>query len=465
MKVPFQIAMCEPRLGLWEVAPASWSAPAPWRFFPAPRQMRSAKWCAPYYVNASLGFSRHSHRGGNVSSSQIVPAVRAGANCPCHNALWQFCFTAALCFWLAALIPAARAANTNETARPEHCFQYTNEVVEDMPWSIHIIKIDRERRDFEFCTTLGKGDVIGMGTVSEQLKTLPRESGQPLAAINGDFYEKSEKHEGRPRDVQIRFGELISSPSGHTCFWVAPDGTLQMTNVHSEFRVLWPDGKTTPMGLNQLREEDAAVLYSSAFGASTRTAAGVELVLERGTNSLWLPLKAGQHYAGRVREVRTAGNTPLDRGILVLSLGPNLAGRVPSVQPGATLQFVTETFPSLAGVNIAIGGGPTLVQNGKPMQWSGLIKLRHPRTAMGWSKDHIYLVEVDGRQSNISIGMTFPELANYMAKLGCEQAMNFDGGGSATLWALGAVRSSPSEGEERPAPNALVLLKKPSPKP
>jgi len=38
--------------------------------------------------------------------------------------------------------------------------------------------------------------------------------------------------------------------------------------------------------------------------------------------------------------------------------------------------------------------------------------------------------------------------------------MNLDGGGSATLWALGAVRNSPSEGDERPSANALVLVKK-----
>ena len=61
--------------------------------------------------------------------------------------------------------------------------------------------------------------------------------------------------------------------------------------------------------------------------------------------------------------------------------------------------------------------------------------------------------------------MTFPELASYMAKIGCAEAMGLDGGGSATLWALGTVRNSPSEGEERPAPNALVLLKKAGPKP
>jgi len=47
-----------------------------------------------------------------------------------------------------------------------------------------------------------------------------------------------------------------------------------------------------------------------------------------------------------------------------------------------------------------------------------------------------------------------------MLKLGCKDAMNLDGGGSATLWALGMVRSSPSEGQERPSPNALVVVRR-----
>ena len=34
-----------------------------------------------------------------------------------------------------------------------------------------------------------------------------------------------------------------------------------------------------------------------------------------------------------------------------------------------------------------------------------------------------------------------------------------------TSWAFGMVKNSPSEGEERPAPNALVLLKKPASNP
>jgi exopolysaccharide biosynthesis protein len=56
--------------------------------------------------------------------------------------------------------------------------------------------------------------------------------------------------------------------------------------------------------------------------------------------------------------------------------------------------------------------------------------------------------------------MTFPELANYMANLGCDEAINLDGGGSATLWVFGNVLNNPSEGKERPAANALVVLRK-----
>jgi len=54
-----------------------------------------------------------------------------------------------------------------------------------------------------------------------------------------------------------------------------------------------------------------------------------------------------------------------------------------------------------------------------------------------------------------------PELASYLVKLGCQEAMNLDGGGSATLWVLGTVINEPSEGRPRPAANALVLVQKP----
>ena len=175
---------------------------------------------------------------------------------------------------------------------------------------------------------------------------------------------------------------------------------------------------------------------------------------------MWLPLQVGQTYQARVRQVETAGDAPLDRQTAILSLGPDLVSSVPSLTRGATLRLILETVPDLSGAEVAIGGGPTLIKDGQFTSWKGWIQMRHPRTALGWNKQYIFLVEVDGRQIDVSLGMTFPELAEYMLRLGCEQAMNLDGGGSATLWAFGTVRNSPSEGQERPAPNALVVVRK-----
>ena len=57
--------------------------------------------------------------------------------------------------------------------------------------------------------------------------------------------------------------------------------------------------------------------------------------------------------------------------------------------------------------------------------------------------------------------MSFQELASYLIKLGCTTAMNLDGGGSASMWAFGQIVNSPSEGQERPIANGLVVVKKP----
>ena len=85
---------------------------------------------------------------------------------------------------------------------------------------------------------------------------------------------------------------------------------------------------------------------------------------------------------------------------------------------------------------------------------------RHPRSAVGFNQTHIFLVEVDGRQRGLSVGMTLEELGAYMAGIGCDEAINLDGGGSATFWYRGRVVNSPCDGSERPVANGLIVLRK-----
>jgi exopolysaccharide biosynthesis protein len=87
---------------------------------------------------------------------------------------------------------------------------------------------------------------------------------------------------------------------------------------------------------------------------------------------------------------------------------------------------------------------------------------RYPRAALGLSRDWTYAVACDGRAAH-DAGMTLPELAELMAALGAERAINLDGGGSTSLVHDGLLRNVPREehGIElvagRPVANALVF--------
>jgi exopolysaccharide biosynthesis protein len=166
-------------------------------------------------------------------------------------------------------------------------------------------------------------------------------------------------------------------------------------------------------------------------------------------------------YQAVIKALNSGGNSRLERGVMVISAGPKLASRLSKLKVGSRIAFSTATRPDLAGAKTGLGGGPTLVHDGKPWHWSNPLPFRHPRSAFGWNRDFFFLMQVDGRQV-ASAGMTFEELADYLVRLGCEEAINLDGGGSATLWVEGKVVNRPSQGRERPSCNTIMLIKRPS---
>lgn len=361
-----------------------------------------------------------------------------------------------LVLWTVPVFGGRLAAILNPN--PVRGLAYFHDTVREVPWSMHVLKLDRARRDLELHAVLGHGNRFAMATVPELIGFLPPAWGRPIAAINGDLYNDHPDYQGDPKGLQIVNGELVSSPSlTRVCFWLDAAGQPHRDDVRSRFEVTWPDGEVLPFGLNEARPDASAVLYTMAVGDSTRTKGGLELVLEREAEGAWLPLGIGRTYRARIARLDEDGDAPLTADTLVLSLGPDLKELRSKVQEGAVLQLSTATSPPLVNIRTAIGGGPTLVAEGRAKEWTGL-RLRHPRTALGWNDEHLFLVVVDGRQLRVSAGMTFPELADYMVKLGCREALALDGGGSATCWAYGNVMNSPSQGRERPAANALVVV-------
>ena len=347
--------------------------------------------------------------------------------------------------------------------------QYTNARVPAVPWSIHLVQVARTNTSYELHSIHAGQGVLGFSPLSVQVATLPPECGTPVAGINGDFYSRSSVYAGHPRGLQIANGEILSAPVGGVSFWLDALGQPHVTNVTSLFQIIWPDGTTTPFDLNGQRQADEVQLYTAAVGPSTRTTGGRELILERSETRLWLPLRIGRIYTANVRAIRPTGNTAVSSDTVVLSLGPAIMDRLPKVETGARLRIATMTMPALMGVKTAISGGPVLVRAGRRQrlretdsdsyQSSSMFE-RHPRAAVGWNNDSFFLVEVDGRQRRLSVGMTLEELSTYLVELGCTDAMNLDGGGSATLWFNGLIRNRPCDGHERAIANCLVVTRK-----
>jgi hypothetical protein len=330
------------------------------------------------------------------------------------------------------------------------------------PWSIHIARLDRSRGDFEVLSALTRGKMVGLSSVAAQAKALSPDLGKPLVAINGDFFVIAKgPYQGDPLGLEIARGELISAPNGAS-FWVEPKGKFGLGDINSRFTVSWPHAEKLRFGLNEECKSNGIVLYTPSFGPSTRTTNGTEFVLERVGNKDWLPLQAGKTYSARVREVRgTNVDTPLASDIAVLSIGPKQLAKFATVQTGTVLSLSTATSVDVSHAQSAIGGRPILMEHGREGQWpvTGTNTLpRHPRTAVGWNKKYIFFVVVDGRQKELSMGMTCVELAHFFKNLGCTDAINLDGGGSTTFWLDGKIMNSPSDKRERSVANCLFIV-------
>ncbi len=116
----------------------------------------------------------------------------------------------------------------------------------------------------------------------------------------------------------------------------------------------------------------------------------------------------------------------------------------------------------------AVGGGPVLIQSGKiditnnqELKFAGkAVDDKHPRTAMGYTKDNkLIILVIQGRSPGIAEGADLKQEARILQDLGCREALNLDGGGSSCMLVNGKESIKPSDATGQRAVPAVFIIK------
>ena len=120
-----------------------------------------------------------------------------------------------------------------------------------------------------------------------------------------------------------------------------------------------------------------------------------------------------------------------------------------------------------------VQAGPLLVRDGRSLMDgedtegfsagsaqfdSDITAERHPRCALGVGEDELLAACCDGRRTGVDAGLDLAELARLLISFGAREAINLDGGGSATLVHRGHLLNRPYSNHDQPAPESRPVV-------
>jgi exopolysaccharide biosynthesis protein len=349
-------------------------------------------------------------------------------------------------------------------------------VINSGPWRINVLEINVSTPGLSIRGVRANDAFLGRETVRSMAERY-KGPGKVVAALNGDFFslKTGESENNVVIEGNVSKGEMVTD-SPHDTF----------DNKHSQFAIDWHNHPLIDRlaldarlnsgsrhaaridGINFWPDSNALVLYTSVFGSVTP---GDSV----GRHPLTLPLRFVRQrgdtliyrVAGKPRE---GGGASLSEGGLLAAGGNRKSELRAIVRRGSTIRVVFGFLPHRGRLRTVIGGWPRLIIDGKSVaEYADIVEgtfprfsaQRHPRTAIGFSRDSttLFMVTVDGRRETDS-GMSLVELAKLLLDLGVYQGMNFDGGGSTTMVIEGKVVNRPSDstGERAVGSGLLVVI-------
>jgi phosphodiester glycosidase len=306
--------------------------------------------------------------------------------------------------------------------------------------------------------------VLARGTVTGGLETvtqLQRDvSGRAtVAGIEGDLFRAAD---GSPSGIYVQNGVLEHPPlGGRSSIGIDTSGSLRVDRIH--FFGTWrgTGQRRALAGVNRPPAPGEVVLFTPAYGARTPTVTGAAEVVLR-------PFPAATpnvELTATVTSAETGGGEPIPPDGAVLVANGAAAAKLRAEAPvGTAVRTRLILQPSWAGVPTALGGGPLLVRDGKPVFRSledftnDQVTSRAPRAAVGQRADgRIVLLAVDGGRPGYSVGLTGFELAQALVRLGAVTAAAVAPGDAVTVAFDGRILNRPSGRGEHPVKEALLV--------
>jgi phosphodiester glycosidase len=323
------------------------------------------------------------------------------------------------------------------------------------PMVVNVLTVPRPGGLWSLKPVLSNEAVVGAERLTAMEKRLS--STATVAGLNGDLTTSS----GAPSGIVMRSGALDQPPlPGRSSIGFDTSGTLDLARV--TMLSTW-QGSGPRRALNDVNGPpggNGVSLFTPAYGPTTPPTAGaVELTL-----GSFPQARPNVEIVASVSSVSANGGTQIPFGGAVLvARGTAATFMQKEALPGQAVRIRLILKPAWSSTVDALGGGPVLVRNGKPIFRANeqftpdQLLPRTARSAVGQLADgRILLVTIDGSRPGYSAGATNFELALEMVELGAVTAAAMDGGASSAMAFDGKLLSRPS-GPERPIGDALLV--------
>jgi hypothetical protein len=270
-----------------------------------------------------------------------------------------------------------------------------------------------------------------------------------IAGINGDFYDIGDTGAPLGLGVDRQRGLLHARKSGWNRAFLIKNGVPTIANAPMRAKVVQePWLRITHYNSPTVFDGQIGV-YDHRWGYT----AGYRVVDDQREDVRQVVIRKNRVVSNKP----TLTNGEPVRGLVLIGRG-QAAHDLGALKKGEKARV---TWYLRSRPDVAISGNKVLLLHGVRRVVDD--RELHPRTAIGIDRDtgQVLMLVVDGRQS-FSRGYTMVELANLMATLGAEDALNLDGGGSSTMLGLGpdgllGLLNSPSDGVERKVANGLEI--------